>query len=327
MEVEEKYMQRCLDLAESAWPACRPNPMVGACLVQDDVILGEGWTQSYGGPHAEVQAISQAGHQADLSQATLYVTLEPCSHWGKTPPCVDAIVRAGITQVVIATRDPFPEVDGKGIERLRSSGIEVVCGVMESQARRQNRRFFCFHEHRRPYVVLKWAETQDGFIDAHREGGKAMVITDVLASQLVHQWRSEEMAILVGGETARRDSPRLDVRHVVAPSPRPLVWTTSDAISGPLALRPDLLLLNADSVFELLDKLYEEGIQSILVEGGANVLRQFLESGQFDEVRRWTSMTRVAGDGVPAPGMKSPCQALAYINEDRLEVWWGQSKI
>lgn len=322
MDEDERFMHRCLDLAENAWPSCRPNPMVGAVVVNNGEIVSEGFTQDYGGPHAEVMALKGVPPGMNLSNATIYVSLEPCAHFGKTPPCSDAIVASGLGRAVIACRDPFESVDGKGIEKLRNAGVKVVTGVLAEEAEWQNRRFFKFHKEKRPYVVLKWAQTKDGYLDKERNGGQALKVTDTEASQWVHQWRAEEMGILIGGNTLRMDNPRLDVRHVFGQSPIPIVWSKRDEVKGQLAKRKDALLVQNDSLKEVLDELYENGVQSVLVEGGAKVLSNFLGQGLYDEVRRWTSNSEI-GSGLAAPEMETHPSFEKTMGTDRLEVWFN----
>jgi len=211
-------MQRALDLAERGKGAVRPNPMVGCVIVHEEKIIGEGYHEQYGGPHAEVQAFASVSDPQLLAEATVYVSLEPCSHWGKTPPCANLLVEKGIKSVVVATLDPNPLVAGKGVQLLEVAGISVQVGLLEQEARWQNRRFFCQQEKHRPYVILKWAQTQDGFIA--RENFDSKWISGTQSRQLVHQWRAEEQAILVGKNTALHDNPRLNVRD----------WTGSDPI-------------------------------------------------------------------------------------------------
>jgi len=295
----EEYMRRCLDLARMAYPACRPNPMVGALVVHNGRIISEGFTQAYGEAHAEVMAIRGVADDL-LSESTLYVSLEPCAHHGKTPPCADLILEKGIPKVVIACRDPFVEVDGRGVERLKAAGVEVIEGVLAEQARRLNKRFFTFHQKKRPYVILKWAESIDGFIDGIRNGGEAVKISSQLTSQRVHQWRSEEPAILVGGNTARLDLPRLDVRWVEGPSPERFIWSTSDLDASHPLSQSGYNRIEANSVEEVLSSLYQQGIQSVLVEGGAQVHQQFVDNASFDEIRRLIGEVELV-DGVKAP--------------------------
>jgi diaminohydroxyphosphoribosylaminopyrimidine deaminase/5-amino-6-(5-phosphoribosylamino)uracil reductase len=315
---EVRYMERCLDLAAMAWPSCRPNPMVGAVLVKDEKILGEGYTQAFGSAHAEVMALRNV-QEKDLSQATLYVSLEPCAHHGKTPPCVDLIMEKGIGKVIIATRDPFPEVDGKGIEILREKGVTVEVGLMEKEARFQNRRFFTFHEKKRPYVILKWARTKDDFIDSAQEQHASLKISSALSSQYVHRWRAEEMAILVGGETYRKDKPSLDTRLANGPNPRPIIWSKTlkekDLQEKHLGRAS---IISADSVEGLLAELYDAGIQSLLVEGGAKVLQAFLKSGHYDEVRRITAEMEI-GQGIQGPSWLDVNSTRYHVGADILD--------
>ena len=212
------FMQRALDLAERGKGTVRPNPLVGCVLVHEGNIIGEGYHEQYGGPHAEVNAIASVTDPNLLTDATAYVSLEPCSHWGKTPPCANLLVEKGIKSVVVATLDPNPLVAGKGVKLLEEAGISVQVGLLEQEARWQNRRFFCQQEKHRPYLILKWAQTQDGFIA--RENFDSKWISGTQSRQLVHQWRAEEQAILVGKNTALHDNPRLNVRD----------WTGSDPI-------------------------------------------------------------------------------------------------
>ena len=318
-------MQRCLDLATHAWPACRPNPMVGAVLVKEGRIIGEGFTQVYGGPHAEVMAL-KGMEGVDLSEAILYVSLEPCSHVGKTPPCADLIVQRGVGKVIIGAVDSHDKVSGQGVQRLRDAGVEVEVGVLEASCRWQNKRFFTFHELQRPYVILKWARTSDGFIDVERAvGEKALRISNTLSSQYVHRWRAEEMAILVGGETYRKDRPQLTTRLVHGPDARPVIWSK---VLTEYELLPEqrdkALILRSDSVEALLTELYKQGIQSVLVEGGALVLKAFLEHGVYDEVRRITSPLRI-GEGVKEPQWTGELAETSHLETDRLEWAIGSS--
>ena len=213
---DEIYHRRCLELAQSGLGNVAPNPMVGAVLIVNDEIIGEGYHEKFGSAHAEVNAINSVKNQDLLRKATLYVNLEPCSHFGKTPPCADLIIEKKIPRVVIGHRDPFSEVAGKGIEKLINAGVEVSVGAFENEAKFLNKRFLTFHEKKRPYIVLKWAETADGFIDINRsanENNRPTWITDELARTLVHKWRTEEQAILIGTNTALYDNPMLNARN------------------------------------------------------------------------------------------------------------------
>jgi len=315
--LDQRYMERCLALAEKAWPACRPNPMVGAVLVLDDKVIGEGYTQAYGGSHAEVMAL-KGTEGMDLGKATLYVSLEPCAHRGKTPPCADLIIARGVGEVSIACRDPFHEVAGKGIEKLMAAGISLEYGLMEKEARFLNRRFFTFHEKRRPYIVLKWARSKDGFIDG-KDSGRGKKLTSILADQYVHCWRSEEMAILVGGETYRKDQPGLECRLVDGPDPIPLIW--SEKFQQKDLQEKHLrkaLIMRGKGLKEMLQECYEKGIQSILVEGGMMVLEQFLQEGFYDEVRMITTPVKL-GTGISEPMWDSEGSEQIWLEEDLLE--------
>jgi diaminohydroxyphosphoribosylaminopyrimidine deaminase/5-amino-6-(5-phosphoribosylamino)uracil reductase len=255
----------------------------------------------------------------DLGEATLYVSLEPCSHHGKTPPCADLIVERGVGKVFIGAVDSHDKVAGQGVQRLRDAGIEVEVGVMEEACRWQNKRFFTFYEQKRPYVILKWARTSDGFIDVLREGGEALQISNSLSSQYVHRWRAEEMAILVGAETYRKDRPLMTTRLVHGPDPLPVIWSKSLTEDD---LRPEhrgrALIMKSDNIEDLLRRLYTEGIQSILVEGGAETLRAFLDSGLYDEIRRITSAMQI-GEGVKEPLWTGELAETSSLSSDRLE--------
>ncbi len=222
-------MHRCLELASMGWPRCKNNPMVGSVIVNDGQIIGEGYHQKHGEDHAEVVAIKSVTDKKLLCESTLYVNLEPCSHFGKTPPCADLIIKMGIPRVVIAAKDTTSNVSGKGIERMRKAGIEVKLGLMEKEARALNKRFFCFNEKKRPYIILKWAESEDGFMDKHRttDAQKPSKISGTLVQQMVHQWRSEEESIMIGGNTLRLDNPQLNVRQVKGRNPLRLIISPS----------------------------------------------------------------------------------------------------
>jgi len=300
--------------------AVAPNPMVGAVIVHNGLIIGEGWHRAYGGPHAEMEAINAVHDKALLSEATLYVSLEPCSHHGKTPPCADLILHHRIPRVVVACTDPNPLVAGKGIEKLRDAGVDVEVGVMEAEARWLNRRFITFHSLSRPYVVLKWAQTADGFVDAERgPGSTPLKITGPATDVLMHRRRSQEMAIMVGSGTALADDPALTVRHVQGRQPLRVL------IDGQLRVPPSARLLSdgittlvinliregtdgavtyakvsAIDPKEILNVLFGSGIQSVLIEGGPTLQRAFIASGLWDEAISITSSTAI-GNGVAAP--------------------------
>ena len=332
------FMQRALDLAERGKGTVRPNPLVGCVLVHEGNIIGEGYHEQYGGPHAEVNAIASVTDPKLLTDATAYVSLEPCSHWGKTPPCANLLVEKGIKSVVVATLDPNPLVAGKGVKLLEEAGISVQVGLLEQEARWQNRRFFCQQEKHRPYVILKWAQTQDGFIA--RENFDSKWISGTQSRQLVHQWRAEEQAILVGKNTALHDNPRLNVRD----------WTGSDPIrvvlDSKLELPADLHLFDQQiptlcyttrksekltnlewvklpqiSLEALLADLHARQIQSVLIEGGSQTIHQFLAAGLWDEARVFTAPIEFER-GIAAPQLtQTPAESHA-IGEDQLDLYY-----
>ena len=233
---DEIYMQRCIDLAKKGIRAVAPNPMVGCVLVVEDKIIGEGYHERYGEAHAEVNAINSVSNKSLLKKATLYVSLEPCSHTGKTPPCAELIIKKGIKKVVIGTKDSNPIVGGKGIEKLKNGGVQVEEGILQEQCLELNKRFFTFHEKQRPYVILKWAQTLDGFLDRNREDETQKInwISEPETKTLVHKWRSEEQSILVGRNTITNDNPSLTVRDYGGINPIRLVIDSQLQISGAL---------------------------------------------------------------------------------------------
>lgn len=316
-------MQRCLELAIRGAGKVAPNPLVGAVLVYDEKIIGEGWHQQYGGPHAEVNCISNAienGSGNLISKSTMYVSLEPCAHFGKTPPCADLIIQHNIPKVVIGCRDPFEEVNGKGIEKLKAAGIFVKTGILENECKKVNKRFFTFSIEKRPYVILKWAQTADKKIAA--DSGERLLISNEYTNRLVHQWRSEEAAILVGTNTALYDDPVLTNRLWSGPSPVRLV------VDRQLRLPASLKIFNREVktivfntikdeesenlvyykirkdeslVHRLMTALYRMKLQSVLVEGGARLLQSFIEEGIWDEAKVIVNRVLMAGEGIAAP--------------------------
>ena len=286
---DEKYMRRCIQLAANGIQGARPNPMVGAVIVAtrpSDIshqpsIIGEGYHVRCGEGHAEVNAFASVPpeDEALLKDATIYVSLEPCSHYGKTPPCADLIIKKGVRRVVVGCIDPFAEVQGRGIKKLREAGIEVTVGVLEKECQWLNRRFFTYHREHRPYTILKWAQTANGFIDDHF---KPLTISNELTQMLSHQLRAEEDAILVGHTTDAREHPQLTVRHWHGPNPKRIVLTHDRPLP------------------QLMDDLYQHGIQSLIVEGGRRTHESFIEAGLWDEIRVETAAITVT-DGTTAP--------------------------
>ena len=341
----EMFMERCLQLAQNGLGRVAPNPLVGSVVVCDGRIIGEGFHAEYGKSHAEVNAIHSVTDKSLLKKSTLYVSLEPCSHYGKTPPCAELIIEMGIPRVVVAIRDPFPEVSGRGIARLQEAGVEVVEGVLAEQAQEVNRRFLTFQLKKRPYVILKWAQSLDAYIDVDRLPGdlkKPMWITNELARAVVHRWRSEEQSIMVGTKTVELDNPRLNVRDWNGKNPIRVV------IDRTLRLAPDSnvfdeetltlimmgnnsgsasrrqLFLNRpniemvaidfsrDIVPQIMDVLYQRSVQSIIVEGGAQVLDSFISRNLWDEARVFI------GRKLFHSGVRAPILAAKPVSEDRL---------
>ena len=303
---DEIYMQRCIDIAKRGIRAVAPNPMVGCVLVVEDKIIGEGYHERYGEAHAEVNAINNVSNQNLLKSATLYVSLEPCSHTGKTPPCCDLLIQKGIKKVVVGTKDPNPLVGGKGIEKLKNSGIEVSEGILKDQCLELNKRFFTFHEKQRPYVILKWAQTLDGFLDQIRKDGEQKInwISEPETKTLVHKWRSEEQSILVGRNTITNDNPSLTVRDYGGMNPIRLVIDSQLQISGNLNIyskdaptivfnrvkdkkenNVEWIKIKETSTNSILEELYRRGIQSVFVEGGSRTLQYFIIDNLWDEAR------------------------------------------
>ena len=314
-------MVRALELALKGGRSVAPNPMVGAVLAYEGAVIGEGYHQRYGGPHAEVAALSSVEDRSLIPHSTLYVTLEPCAHFGKTPPCADLIIDSGIKRVVIGCRDPFPQVSGRGIERLINAGISVTEGVMELECRAMNRRFIVAQREKRPYCILKWAQTRDGFIA--RADLSSRWISSAPARTLTHLWRSQEMAILVGRTTAAVDDPELTVRHAIGQNPVRIVIDPTLSLPQTLKLfngATDTIILNtvrestdgpirfrridplAWSCQALCSTLFQEGLTSIIVEGGALTLRSFIDAEIWDEARIFISATTF-GAGIKAPSI------------------------
>ncbi len=273
-------MRRCIQLARNGRQNAKPNPMVGAVIVSEGRIIGEGYHVRCGEGHAEVNAFASVRAEDEhlLGEATMYVSLEPCSHYGKTPPCADLIIKKGVKRVVVGCIDEFAEVQGRGIRKLREAGIEVEVGVLESECKALNRRFFTFHREQRPYIILKWAQTANGFIDDHF---KPVQISNTITKMLSHKLRSEEDAILVGRVTEERDHPQLNVREWKGQNPRRLVIDHAHPLN--------------------LESLYAHQVQSLIVEGGAETLRSFLVQNLWDEIRVETNTQMTVSDGTRAP--------------------------
>lgn len=341
MSTHEIFMQRCLDLALLGMGDVAPNPMVGCVIVHDGIIIGEGYHQKFGQPHAEVNAIRSVKNPELLAQSTIYVSLEPCSHFGKTPPCSDLIIENRIPKVVIGTIDPFAKVAGKGIERMKNAGISVEVGLLENECRELNRRFFTFHEKKRPYILLKWAQTLDGFIDTDRtETQHPTWITNALSKRLVHKQRSEESAILIGTNTAEFDNPALTVREWTGNQPIRMVIDRTGRLNSGLHifdqnaptwvfsgiehreannLKFVPLDFDRNILPQMLSELYNRDVLSVIVEGGNVLLNSFLDAGLWDEAFVYTG-NQFFGKGVEAPHISGETIAFEKLDDCKLHV-------
>ena len=344
MNIHEKYIKRCIELAENGLGQTYPNPMVGSVVVHNNTIIGEGWHQKAGEAHAEVNAINSVKNENLLKDSTIYVSLEPCSHFGKTPPCSDLIIAKGIRKVVIGTMDPFSKVAGRGIKKLMSAGCELKVGILEDECLELNKRFFTFHTKQRPYIILKWAQTEDDYIAPEKKDTLRPVwITNKYSGQMVHKWRSEESAILVGTNTAIQDNPSLNIRN----------WTGNDPvrvlIDKDLKVPLDHALLkgmqktivicenkpgnqeNKNLIFEeiifsnnIADKicgvLFKHELQSVIIEGGRKILQQFIDSSLWDEARVFTGKKQFTS-GIISPNLSAKVAMEKEISGDRLKIY------
>ncbi|WP_219932503.1 bifunctional diaminohydroxyphosphoribosylaminopyrimidine deaminase/5-amino-6-(5-phosphoribosylamino)uracil reductase RibD [Perlabentimonas gracilis] len=348
--LDQLYMSRCLELASNGMGNVAPNPMVGSVIVHNNKIIAEGYHTEYGKDHAERAAINAVKDTDVLSESTLYVSLEPCSHFGKTPPCANLIIDSKIKRVVVATLDPNPKVQGRGIELLKNAGVEVKVGVLEKEAKELNRRFFVYHIKKRPYVILKWAQTLDGYIDAVRKPSDPIApvwVTNELSRTLVHRWRSEEQAIMIGTNTVDKDNPRLDVRDWSGRSPMRIVLDRKLRLSpdvnvydGSLptivfvgnnssaaskrqtfASVPNIELLTIDfakgAEDQVLKELYDRGINSVIVEGGAMLINSFVKKNYWDEARVFVG-NKFFGDGVKAPELSGELFSYDEVGDSKL---------
>jgi diaminohydroxyphosphoribosylaminopyrimidine deaminase/5-amino-6-(5-phosphoribosylamino)uracil reductase len=336
-----KYMRRALQLAEQGRGHVSPNPMVGCVIVHNDKIIGEGYHQEYGKAHAEVNAIKSVLRDGLLPESTCYVSLEPCAHFGKTPPCAVLLVEKNIKRVVIGAMDANPLVGGKGVEILRQAGIEVTTGILEKEAKELNVRFFTVMEKKRPYVILKWAQTADGFVA--RKNFDSKWISGEQSRILVHQWRAEEDAILVGTNTAMYDDPQLNVRDWAGKSPLRLVIDKALRLPAYLHLLDrsiptlvynlqrteesenlTLVKLPEDNFLEaLLSDLYQRKVQSLFVEGGSQLLQSFLKAGLWDEARVFENELNF-DEGIEAPKVNVGYSQRQYLKEDLLTTYMNQ---
>ncbi|MFT3702436.1 MAG: bifunctional diaminohydroxyphosphoribosylaminopyrimidine deaminase/5-amino-6-(5-phosphoribosylamino)uracil reductase RibD [Agriterribacter sp.] len=349
-------MHRCLQLAKLGLGNVAPNPMVGAVLVYNDSIIGEGYHRQYGEAHAEVNCIQSVKKEDEhlIPQSRLYVSLEPCAHYGKTPPCADLIIHHHIPEVIIGCRDPFAQVDGKGIDKLKAAGVHVVLHVLEQECKQLNKRFFIFHTKHRPCIILKWAQSTDGFIAAN--GKERVYISNDYTNRLVHRWRSEEAGILVGTNTALLDNPQLTARLWEGKSPVRLVVDMDLKLPGHLALfdtsAPTIVFntkLNTIASFDeniftenktgyyqvtedvsivhqIVHALYQLRLQSVIVEGGAKLLQSFIDEGMWDEARIIRNATLTIHRGIKAPSLTDAIQfASEKIDTDEIDYYSNSS--
>lgn len=321
MTKDEKYIRRCIQLARNGMCNAAPNPMVGAVIVHNDRIIGEGYHARCGEGHAEVNAIRSVKDESLLQESTIYVSLEPCSHYGKTPPCADLIIRKGIPRVVVGCVDPFSLVSGRGIQKLKDAGIDVKVGVLEAECRQLIKRFVTFNTQQRPYITLKWAESADGFIDINREEGQPVVLSTPITSMYVHKQRAEHHVILVGRRTALLDNPSLTTRNWYGKNPVRLVIDKELTLPTSLKLfdgsAPTWIFTAQDKAStsqviyfkldfsrsilpQILQKLYENKLQALLVEGGSQLLQSFIDEGLWDEIYTEHS-AKVLENGVKGP--------------------------
>lgn len=343
-------MKRCLELAQNGFGTTSPNPMVGAVIVYNGKIIGEGWHRKSGEAHAEPNAINSVKNKDLLKESTIYVSLEPCSHFGKTPPCTDLIIEKGIPNVVIGIMDPFAKVCGNGINKLKQNGHNVTVGVLEKECEEQNKRFFNFQKKKRPYIILKWAETKDGFIDIKRNENSEKQptwISNKYSQQLVHKWRNEEDAILVGTNTAINDNPKLNTRTWKGKNPIRVVLDKSLRIPNNYSLFDDSIKTivitekhhqNTNNTFyenlsfsksfflhELMSVLVKYNIQSIIIEGGKQTLQSFINNNLWDEARVFIGKNSFI-DGVEAPIIDGSNFKLTNLTGDYLSVFTNIEK-
>ncbi|MGS2764455.1 bifunctional diaminohydroxyphosphoribosylaminopyrimidine deaminase/5-amino-6-(5-phosphoribosylamino)uracil reductase RibD [Sinomicrobium sp. M5D2P9] len=342
MNIHEKYLNRCIQLAKNGLGTTYPNPLVGSVVVHDDKIIGEGWHHKAGEPHAEVYAIRSVADSFLLKASTIYVSLEPCSHYGKTPPCSDLIIASGIKNVVIGTIDPFDAVAGRGVKKLTEAGCNVTVGILEPECRELNKRFFTYHNQKRPYIILKWAESTDGYLSpAQRKETAPVWISNTCSRQLVHKWRSEEQAILVGTNTVIQDNPRLDTRDWAGNSPvrvvldRELriprdfsVWdkrvktiflTGGKTIADEENIITETIDFSGNIAAQVCEALYRHGLQSVIIEGGRQTLQTFIDAKLWDEARIFRGNI-MFNDGTPAPELQGYLRAERDIEGNQLRI-------
>lgn len=331
MNSHEDYIRRCIQIGSNALGTTQPNPMVGAVIVYNNRIIGEGYTSPYGGSHAEVNAINSVHDISLLSESTLYVTLEPCSHFGKTPPCSDLIIKHQIPRVVIGCIDDNPEVAGRGVKKLRDSGCEVILGILEEDCKNHHKRFFTFHNKKRPYIILKWAESGDGYIAPKTKKEKQPVwITNAYSRQLVHRWRSEEHAILVGTTTVMEDNPSLTVRDWKGPNPIRVVLDRSKKLDVECAvfntkaktirLLEDHINYDLPIAAQISKYLFKQNISSVIIEGGSKTIQSFIDEELWDEAFVFYGSI-LFKNGIKAPKFNGCLKSETHILKDTLKVY------
>lgn len=343
MTTHEKYMARCIQLAKNGLGTTYPNPLVGSIIVYKGKIIGEGWHQKAGEAHAEVNAINSVKDKTLLSKSTIYVSLEPCSHFGKTPPCADLISYYKIPNVVIGTIDSFAKVAGNGIKKLMESGAKITLGVLEKECKELNKRFFTFHEKKRPYIILKWAETEDGFIaPLEKDEKKPVWITNQYSRQLVHKWRTEEQAILVGTNTVLDDNPSLEARDYSGKSPIRIVIDRNNKIDETFQIKnkktktiiinnEEILTKNDDIIYKniifdsifiknFLNYLHISNIQSVIIEGGRKTIQAFIDQDLWDEARVFSNNKNFKY-GIEAPKLNLKNFTNFQVKNDQLKIF------
>lgn len=343
MNKHEIYMKRCLQLAKNGLGTTYPNPLVGSVIVHNGKIIGEGWHRKAGEPHAEVNAINSVKNKELLSESTIYVSLEPCSHFGKTPPCANLIIEHKIPNVVIGCIDSYSEVAGKGIEKLTNAGCIVTLNVLEKECLDINKRFFTFHNKKRPYVILKWAETADGFIAPLVNDSKTSIaISNQYSRQLSHKFRTEEQAILVGTNTVLQDNPNLDARDWFGTSPNRIIIDRTNKIPATFNIKnkkkPTIIFTEEENyvnsenciynikkfdnklIATILNELYKKNIQSVIIEGGTNTLQQFIDHNLWDEMKVFIS-ENYSIEGVKQPVFNLPAKKIVQIKNNQLKIY------
>ena len=343
MTTHEFYMKRCIQLAKNGLGTTYPNPLVGSVIVHNGKIIGEGWHKKAGEAHAEVNAINSVKDKTLLAKSTIYVSLEPCSHYGKTPPCADLIAYHKIPNVIIGTIDPFAKVAGNGLKKLMEAGSKITLGVLEKECKELNKRFFTYHEKHRPYIILKWAETKDGFIaPLNKEEKKPVWITNQYSRQLVHKWRTEEQGILVGTNTVLEDNPQLNARDFKGNNPIRIVLDKSGKVTNVhfvkdqktktiffteiKYLTKNTNIIHENIIFDthllnnLIKILNNNNIQSVIIEGGKKTLQTFIDENIWDEARVFTSLNKFK-TGIEAPKLKLNSTISSKIINDTLKIF------